>query len=129
MLRKVLVSFGDRIGYATTLEDALAEVFGEAQAENGGGTGNGNGNPDLTAQQDLTKALADAQAAIIASDAALKAGDFTAYGAAQKQLEDAIGRAVAAEAEIRGGPAPSASASPGASPSPSASAASASFTP
>ena len=28
LLRKVLVSFGDRIGYAATLDDALAEVFG-----------------------------------------------------------------------------------------------------
>ena len=44
----------------------------------------------------LAKALADIQAAYDAGQKALKAGDFAAYGTAQKQLNEAIQRAVAA---------------------------------
>ncbi len=125
LLRKVLVSFGNRVGYATTLEGALAEVFGES-------TG-GKPDPDPgteepgsgSAAKDLADALSDAQKAIVAADEALKIGDFAAYGVAQSQLEDAIARAVIAQRELDGSPAPdpSASADPGISPSPSAAAA------
>ncbi len=44
----------------------------------------------------LTKALADIQAAYAEGQAALRKNDFAAYGAAQKKLDDAIKRAVAA---------------------------------
>ena len=58
-----------------------------------------------------------AQNAITAAEQALKAGDFAAYGQAQKDLQAAIKRAVAAQ----GSPA---TGSPTASPSPSPSASS-----
>src|SRR3712207_8435002 len=41
LLQKVLVNFGDRIGYADTLEEALDQVFGA-----GAGNSAGGDNPD-----------------------------------------------------------------------------------
>lgn len=118
LLRKVLVAFGSKVGYSDTLEQSLEQVFG-VTAGNGGNGGGGNG--DGTASDDLTSALADAEAALIASEQALKTGDFAAYGQAQQDLSDAISRAVAAQEEISGAPVPdpTTSASPGASPAPS----------
>ena len=44
----------------------------------------------------LSKALKDAQAAYVQGEAALRKGDFAAYGQAQAELKDALQRAVAA---------------------------------
>ncbi len=110
LLRKVLVAFGNRVGYADTLEQSLAEVFGQVvDSGNGNGNGNGNGTPPGgtgTAEEELSQALLDAQAAIEAADQALQDGDFAAYGVAQNELADAIARATAAQAEITGQPVP-----------------------
>jgi uncharacterized membrane protein (UPF0182 family) len=51
------------------------------------------GTPDAAA---LAQALEDAEAAYAEGQAALKAGDFAAYGVAQEKLKDAIERAIAA---------------------------------
>lgn len=51
------------------------------------------GTPDAAA---LARALEDAEAAYAEGQAALKAGDFAAYGVAQEKLKDAIERAIAA---------------------------------
>jgi uncharacterized protein len=122
LLQYVFVAFGDNIGFAPTLDAALDQVFGGNSGANAGdagqnnGTGTGTGGtggqtPATTAQQDLQQALARAQAAITASQKALAAGDFTAYGVAQKQLTDAVKEAITAEAKIeaqgaKGGKAP-----------------------
>ncbi|HEY6797386.1 MAG TPA: UPF0182 family protein [Kineosporiaceae bacterium] len=121
-LKKVLVGFGDKIGFADTLDQALTQVFGPGGAT--GGTGGTSGTPPPSpgspspsagtstpppsaspgaagsAQADLTAALSDAQAALTASDNALKAGDFQAYGAAQSRLRAAVQRALAAEQRL-----------------------------
>jgi uncharacterized membrane protein (UPF0182 family) len=117
LLRKVLVSYGNNVAFEDTLQQALDSLFaqqGESAPEAGGGTttpppSGGGGTPDNPA---LTRALQDAQNAITAAEQALKAGDFAAYGQAQKDLQAAINRAVAAQ----GSPA---TGSPTASPSPS----------
>ena len=127
LLQKVLVSFGDKIGFADTLDEALNQVFG---GNSGAAAGDGNikggttpppsGGAAQTAQQQLKAALADAQTAIKDGQAALAKQDFTAYGQAQKALQDALARAVAAEAKVPAGtatPAPGATASPSPSPS------------
>ena len=51
-------------------------------------------------------AVADAQAAYEAGQAALAKSDFAAYGVAQKDLEDALNRAAAAEKRINEGSSP-----------------------
>jgi uncharacterized membrane protein (UPF0182 family) len=126
LLRKVLVSFGDKVAFEDTLQDSLDAVFsgtsgavtggsGTGGGGSGGGTGGGGGAGAATNNPALAAALADAQQALRASQAALTKGDFAAYGTAQKALQDAINRALAAEAAAA--PSPSGSASPSASPS------------
>jgi hypothetical protein len=134
-LQKVLVSFGDTIAFADTLPAALDAVFGgggtggSGGTTGTGGTGTGTGTPSSgatstpgSAQADLTKALQDAQKALTDSKAALAKGDFAAYGTAQTALQDAVDRAIEAQARL-GQTTSTATASPsaGASPSPTAS--------
>jgi uncharacterized membrane protein (UPF0182 family) len=124
LLRKVLVAFGSNVGYSDTLEQSLEQVFGVSAGGGGNGNGGNGGNGgtgDGTASDELNRALADAEAALIASEQALKDGDFAAYGQAQQDLSDAIARAVAAQERVSGAPVPepTTSASPDASPAPS----------
>jgi uncharacterized protein len=121
LLKKVLVGFADKIGYADTLQGALDQVFSGNSGTTTAPTtpttpttpSTGGDNPALD------KALADAQQALKDADAALKAGDFAAYGDAQQRLAQAIAAAVAASSATAS-PSPSASASPSASVSPAA---------
>ena len=134
LLRKVLVSFGNDVAFEDTLEEALDTLFAN-QGGNPGGEGEtpttppppeeGGGTPTTPPDSPaLAAALQDAQDAIAAAEAALKAGDFAAYGKAQDDLRKAIDRAIAAErAAATASPSPSPSATPSAtssaSPSPS----------
>jgi uncharacterized membrane protein (UPF0182 family) len=111
-LRKVLVSFGDKVGFADTLGEALDQLFegssgAETNDEGTGGTGGGT-TPDhgapASAQQQLKDALNAANAAIKAGQAALAEGDFATYGNEQKKLSDALSKAIEAENEITGEP-------------------------
>lgn len=99
LLRRVLVSFGNQVAFERNLQEALAKVLGASVP--GGQDGKSDGKSSKAGpQQRLAKALADAESALQASQEALKAGDFTAYGKAQKDLEDAIARAVEAQQQI-----------------------------
>jgi uncharacterized protein len=94
LLRKVLVSFGTRVGFSDTLAQSLEQVFG---ASAGADTGQGqedDGQPQpAVPSTELGQALADAEQAFQDGLAALRNNDFTAYGEAQRRLEDAIRRA------------------------------------
>ena len=112
-LRKVLVAFGDKVGFADTLAEALDQVFqgtsGAVTSENGEGSeGEEPGTPPATqtAEQQLTAALNDANAAITAGQAALAEGDFAKYGAEQAKLQDALERATKAQDALTGAAAP-----------------------
>ncbi|GAB7190370.1 UPF0182 family protein [Kineococcus sp. NUM-3379] len=128
-LRRVVAVFGDRVGFAETLDAALDQVFGGdagAAAGDSGGAPAPGGAPDApapaaTAQVELDRALQEARQAIQASADALRANDFAAYGRAQESLRAAVDRAIAAEQRIEqessAAPAPSAPPSaPAASP-------------
>jgi uncharacterized membrane protein (UPF0182 family) len=144
LLQKVLAVYGEKAGLADNLKDALDMVFGVtgttgSTGSTGGGTttappsspsSGATGGTDATgAQAELAAALKDAQAAITASQAALQAGNFTAYGEAQKKLQDAVARAVAAQQKIAAAASPKPSGSPtSASTSPAGGAAGASPT-
>ena len=99
LLQKVLVSFGDQIGYDDNLKGALDQVFGG----NSGTTTNAGGNSGTTspangnANSALANALASAKQALADGQAALAKGDFTAYGRAQDRLKSAITSAIAAQ--------------------------------
>ena len=98
LLQKVLVSFGDQIGFGNTLQDALNQVFGGSSgATVNSSTGAVSGSTSVAPGTSLKQALADAQAAIAAANQALKNGDFSAYGTAQNQLKSAIAAAITAE--------------------------------
>ena len=112
-LRKVLVSFGDQVGFADTLAEALDEVFGgdsgavtgESDASGADEPQPGEDGPGAAEQPDnekLSAALKDANEAIKSGQEALSSGDFAAYGEAQKALEDALNRAMEADAAING---------------------------
>ena len=122
LLRKVLAGYGANVALEDTLAAALAKVLStnpEALPENlpdidlgGEGEPIDPGSPDTPTSSDplvaLTNAVADAQAAYAAGQAALAEGDFAAYGAAQDDLQAALARIAAAEAILnpRAQPAP-----------------------
>ncbi len=99
LLQKVLVSFGDVIGFDSTLKGALDQVFGG----NSGTTGSTSAAGGNTSSQssDLASALQSAKQAIADGQAALAKGDFAAYGRAQDRLKSAIAAAIAAQSSAK----------------------------
>ena len=123
LLRKVLVSFGDQIGFEDTLDAALDSVFGgDSGAEAGDGevpltpvppdipvdpespgTPGAPGAPtdpetptDPSDNPDLQSALEDARQALVDREAAYAANDLVAAAEADEALQEAIERAIAA---------------------------------
>jgi uncharacterized membrane protein (UPF0182 family) len=101
LLKKVLVAFGDKIAFEDTLTAALDSLFGGNSGAAGSagpvvtpttpGTPSG-GTPSAA----LKAALAQAKQALTDKAQALAAGDWTAYGKAEKALKIAIDAALAA---------------------------------
>ena len=145
-LQRVLVSFGDKVGFAPTLEEALNQVFGGSSGAkldgsaaspspsasgSSGTSGASTGGSSASQSSELKQALTDASKAMTDADAAMKKGDWAAYGEAQKRLEAAVKKALEAEeaqsaasakASASAAPSPSAAPSAAASAKPSASA-------
>jgi len=92
LLKKVLVAFGDKIAFEDNLDAALNSLFDG----NSGGTIPTPVDPGQTKAQQLAAALASAKQAMIDKDAAMKAGDWTAFGKADARLKAAIDAAIAA---------------------------------
>jgi uncharacterized membrane protein (UPF0182 family) len=101
LLQKILVAFGDQIAFEDTLDEALTVLFGSS------------GIPDETDPSDpvdpdtdpqapttgsdaLADALRQALEAIQEKDAAMAAGNWTAFGVAEDKLRKAIEAALAA---------------------------------
>jgi uncharacterized membrane protein (UPF0182 family) len=98
LLQKVLVSFGDQIGFDNTLKGALDQVFGGNSGTSASGTSTGGGTSGTSnASASLTAALNSAKQALADAQRALAKGDFTAYGQAQDRLKSAINAAIAAQ--------------------------------
>jgi uncharacterized membrane protein (UPF0182 family) len=93
LLQKVLVSFGDQIGFDDTLKGALDQVFGgNSGTQSGGGDVDSGGS-----SSDASSAIASAIAAYKDGLAALAKGDFAAYDRAQKRLKSALDAAANAQ--------------------------------
>ena len=100
LLKKVLVAFGDKIAFEDTLTAALDSLFGGNSGAVGGTTGpvvtpttpGETGAPSAA----LKAALAQARQAMLDKSQAMAAGDWTAYGKAEKALKIAIDAALAA---------------------------------
>lgn len=122
-LQRVLVAFGDKVGFAPTLDEALDDLFGgNSGAQAGDSANNGQtpttpGNPNTPsgaedAKADLKAALDEANKAIQDGQDALKKGDFAAYGAQQSKLAAALKKALDAEARLGVTPSPTTSPTP-----------------
>ena len=96
LLQKVLVSFGDQIGYDDTLKGALDQVFGGNSGTVAGGSSNGAAGQTST-NSSLANSLASAKQAYADGLAALARGDFAAYDKAQKRLKSALDAAINAQ--------------------------------
>jgi uncharacterized membrane protein (UPF0182 family) len=98
LLQKVLVSFGDQIGFDDTLKGALDQVFsGNSGTAAGGSTT--TGSTGSSSNSSVANALASARSAYQDGLAALANGDFAAYDRAQKRLKSAIDAAINAQSK------------------------------
>jgi uncharacterized protein len=98
LLQKVLVSFGDVIGFDNTLKGALDQVFGGNSGTVLNNTSQSNsGTASPIVSNTVKAALANAKSALADAQAALRRGDFAAYGKAQDRLEAAIAAAISAQ--------------------------------
>ncbi|WP_112928605.1 UPF0182 family membrane protein [Gardnerella leopoldii] len=125
LLKKVLVAFGDQVGFADTLDEALNQVFGgnsgalAGDASNNSSSNNAaesneskdadskegsskeseskNSEKSHSMSQKAKEALKRAAQALKDSDSAMRSGNWEAYGKAQKELSDAINEAMKEE--------------------------------
>lgn len=99
LLQKVLVSFGDVIGFDSSLKGALDQVFGGNSGTSGATSATGGNTTSQSAN--LASALESARQAIADGQAALAKGDFAAFGRAQDRLKSAIAAAIAAQSRAK----------------------------
>jgi uncharacterized membrane protein (UPF0182 family) len=107
LLQKVLVAFGDQIAFQDTLDAALDVLFGgDSGAEAGDNEVDPNAAPTTPPADGTTTAtpqpsdevqalLNQASQAVKNKQAALAAGDWAAYGAADAQLAEIIAQLLA----------------------------------
>ncbi len=103
----VVVYFGEKLAWGATLESALDQLFG-GEAGTGTATPPSGGQqpqqpPSQTPQAELRTTLEEAQRQYAAGQEALRNGDFTKYGEAQKALQAAIDRAARLSGQIPAG--------------------------
>ena len=95
-VKRVIVAYGDKIAYESNLNDALISLFGEGT----GLDGNAGGDPDAVIDGGtgtIADYIAKASAAYDSAQAALKDGDWAAYGRYMDELEDALKKLEAAQ--------------------------------
>ena len=104
LLQKILVAFGDQIAFEDTLDEALTALFGssgipeEIPPTDPADPGTTPTEPEApsTESDALANALQQALEAIQEKDAAMAAGDWSAYGLAEEKLRKAIEAALSA---------------------------------
>ncbi len=111
-LRKVLVAYGDKVGYADTLEQALAQLVGTTAPPT-------TTTPPPPGSSAVDAAVAKIQKALADLKAAQQTGNFQAQGQALADLDAAIKEFNEAKGGSGTPPSASPSTSPTASPSPS----------
>jgi len=111
ILQKVLVSFGNKIAFEDTLNEALDALFGGDSGADGGDVdveptpgetpdpGETPGETPPPATDEFQATLEIARQAMIDRQAALEAGDWAKYGEADKRLTDAIDKLLALEGD------------------------------
>jgi uncharacterized membrane protein (UPF0182 family) len=91
-LRRVIVAFGNQIAMEPTLEQSLQRIFGARirGEDSPQPRGAGGAKPEATTATALGPLAQRAWEAWQKGQDALKRGDWTGYGQAQKQLEDTL---------------------------------------
>jgi uncharacterized protein len=123
-LQDMLVYYNGQIGFAPTLAEALAQVFGTSPTPSTSGTSPAGGGHGSAANALVTKYLQEAEADYSAAQAALRSGDLAAFASELSQMKAALDKANAAAQGNPPAPSPSApspSAPSASAPSPSAS--------
>ncbi|MCO5999923.1 UPF0182 family membrane protein [Actinoallomurus rhizosphaericola] len=113
LLKRVLVSYGNDIGFGATLQDALGQVLGGGAAATTG--------PPLQANEDIRAAIDAANRAYGDAQTALKNNDWAGYGEAQKRLKTALDELARLQKQSGARPAPTTSATPRATATPATS--------
>ena len=95
LLQKILVAFGDQIAFEDTLDQALTSLFGSSGIDptpipTDPGAEPTDPGTDVPVSPNLELALKQALEAIQEKDAAMAAGDWTAFGKAEEKLKQAI---------------------------------------
>ncbi|RMI33768.1 UPF0182 family protein [Streptomyces triticirhizae] len=94
LLRRVLVTYGERTAFEDTLEEALDVVFGVTESgedpEETPPPEEGEEEQPPGGEATLQEAIAEAQQAWEDSEEALQNGDWEAFGEAQARLEEAL---------------------------------------
>jgi uncharacterized protein len=120
-LQGMLVYYNGQVGYAPTLQQAMAKVFGTAPVP----TSTGTSPPPSTASRGTSanatvlKYLQQAESDYSLAEAALKSGNFGAYGTDLALMKTALDNATNAAKGTGHAAAPSPKPSPTPSPSPS----------
>ncbi len=117
-LQGMLVYYNGQVGYDTTLQGALAKAFGVSLGQPSTGSSppsSGHGGAPASATE--LRYLQQAETYYSQAQAALKAGDFAAYGSDLAKMKAALDNAQkAAQGSQAAKPGPTASPSPSASP-------------
>jgi uncharacterized membrane protein (UPF0182 family) len=95
LLQKILVAFGDQIAFEDTLDQALTVLFGSTGIDPEPAPTDPEADPTepsepATPSVNLQLALQQALEAIKEKEAAMAAGDWTAFGQAEQKLQRAI---------------------------------------
>jgi uncharacterized membrane protein (UPF0182 family) len=95
LLQKILVAFGDQIAFEDTLDQALTVLFGSTGIDPEPAPTDPEADPTepsepATPSVNLQLALQQALEAIQEKEAAMAAGDWTAFGQAEQKLQRAI---------------------------------------
>jgi len=89
-VKRVIVAYGDKIAYESTLAEALNSLFGEGSADEDKSSGTDSGKKDdkaLTQSEIIKKA----QEAFNKAESAQQSGDWAEYGKYLDQLEKYLG--------------------------------------
>jgi hypothetical protein len=114
-LQGMLVYYNGQIGYAPTLAESLAKVFGVQVGQGGGGTSPPPSSGGTASNSTVQKYLQQAETFYNQAQAALKSGNLAEFGADLAKMKAALDKAQKA-AQGSPSPRPSASPSPSASP-------------
>jgi uncharacterized membrane protein (UPF0182 family) len=91
--KRVVVSYNGKIEMRSTLDEALAAVFGVAS---GSGEGGSAETPTGTVEEQVIELLARADAAFTEADAAMRSGDLVKWAQKIEEAQTAIQQASAA---------------------------------